>query len=108
MTAPLTKAVAAFALTAGLAPAAHAAEISISCGALGIELELCKEATQRWAEKTGHTVTVVSTPNSTTERLALYQQMLAAEAGDIDVFQVDVIWPGILGTHFIDLKPFTG
>ncbi|MEO0427894.1 MAG: ABC transporter substrate-binding protein [Pseudomonadota bacterium] len=108
MTAPWTKAVAAFALTAGLAPASHAAEISISCGALGIELELCKEATQRWAEKTGHTVTVVSTPNSTTERLALYQQMLAAEAGDIDVFQVDVIWPGILGAHFIDLKPFTG
>ncbi|MEM9762451.1 MAG: ABC transporter substrate-binding protein [Pseudomonadota bacterium] len=107
MTAPWTKAFAACALAASIAPAAQSAEIAISCGALGIELELCKEATARWAAETGHTVTVVSTPNSSTERLALYQQMLGAEAGDIDVFQVDVIWPGILGDHFIDLLPYT-
>ncbi|MEM7498342.1 MAG: ABC transporter substrate-binding protein [Pseudomonadota bacterium] len=106
MTAPWKKAVAACALGAALAPAADAAEISISCGALGIELELCKEATARWAERTGHTVTVVSTPNSSTERLALYQQILGAGAEDIDILQVDVIWPGILGTHFIDLAPY--
>ncbi|WP_239031817.1 ABC transporter substrate-binding protein [Paroceanicella profunda] len=56
---------------------------------------------------TGNTVKVVSTPNSSSERLALYQQILAAGAGDIDVLQVDVVWPGILGTHFIDLKPYT-
>ncbi|MEM6971735.1 MAG: ABC transporter substrate-binding protein [Pseudomonadota bacterium] len=80
-------------------------EVSISCGAVGIELELCKAASERWAEKTGHSVTVISTPNSSTERLALYQQILAAGASDIDVFQVDVVWPGILGTHFIDLAP---
>jgi len=48
----------------------------------------------------------VSTPNSSTERLALYQQLLAAGAADIDVFQIDVIWPGILGDHFIDLASF--
>ena len=47
--------------------------------------------------KTGNTVKIVSTPNSATERLALYQQLLAAGAGDIDVFQIDVVWTGILG-----------
>ncbi len=84
-----------------------AAEISISCGAVGVELELCQEGTKAWSEKTGHTVKIVSTPNSTTERLALYQQLLASGSDEIDIFQIDVIWPGILGSHFIDLKPYS-
>jgi trehalose/maltose transport system substrate-binding protein len=79
--------------------------IAISCGAVGQELELCKKAAEEWATKTGNKVNVVSTPNSATDRLALYQQILGAGASDIDVFQIDVIWPGILGSHFIDLKP---
>ena len=87
---------------------AHAAKISISCGAVGKELEFCKSASEAWAKKTGNEVNIVSTPDSTTERLALYQQLLAAGASDIDVFQIDVIWPGILANHFIDLKPAAG
>ena len=97
-------AVLTVALVAGRAPIA--AEIAISCGAVGQELELCREGAEAWAEKTGHTVKVVSTPASATERLALYQQLLAAEASDVDVFQVDVIWPGILGSHFVDLNRY--
>ena len=89
------------------APAASAADIAISCGAVGAELALCREGAEAWAAETGHTVEVVSTPNSTTERLALYQQLLAAGADDIDVFQIDVIWPGILGAHFIDLAQYS-
>ncbi|MXN66894.1 extracellular solute-binding protein [Stappia sp. GBMRC 2046] len=91
-----------------MASPASAASVSISCGAVGQELELCREAADAWAQKTGNEVVIVSTPNSTTERLALYQQLLAAGAGDIDVFQIDVIWPGILGSHFIDLAPYSG
>ncbi|MDQ0468284.1 ABC transporter substrate-binding protein [Labrys wisconsinensis] len=86
---------------------AHAAEIGISCGAVGQELALCKEGAEAWAKKTGNSVKIISTPNDTNERLALYQQLLSAGAGDIDVFQVDVIWPGILGNHFIDLAPYS-
>lgn len=81
--------------------------VAISCGAVGQELELCKKAAEEWATKTGNKVNVISTPNSTTDRLALYQQILGAGASDIDVFQIDVIWPGILGNHFIDLKPYS-
>jgi trehalose/maltose transport system substrate-binding protein len=102
----LTKRALAAALAAFVAHTASAANISISCGAVGQELELCRQGAEAWAAKTGNTVTVVSTPNSATERLALYQQLLAAGARDIDVFQIDVIWPGILGSHFIDLAPF--
>ncbi|WP_372422166.1 ABC transporter substrate-binding protein [Salinarimonas chemoclinalis] len=99
----------ALALTAALAAGgaqAQGASISISCGALGQELDICRDGAEAWAEATGNSVTVVSTPNSSTERLALYQQLLAAGAADIDVFQIDVIWPGILADHFIDLAPY--
>ncbi|MCC2664549.1 MAG: transporter substrate-binding protein [Geminicoccaceae bacterium] len=84
--------------------AAQAATISISCGAVGLELELCQEGANAWAEESGNQVNVISTPNSATERLALYQQILAAGSADIDVFQIDVIWPGILASHFIDFS----
>lgn len=84
----------------------HAETLTISCGAVGQELEFCKTGAEAWAKQTGNQVTIVSTPNSATARLALYQQWLAAGAADIDVFQIDVIWPGILGNHFIDLKPY--
>jgi trehalose/maltose transport system substrate-binding protein len=97
----------AAALTAIAGPAAaQGATVSISCGAVGQELEVCRQGAEAWAQETGNTVTVVSTPNSSTERLALYQQHLAAGAADIDVFQIDVIWPGILGEHFIDLSEY--
>jgi trehalose/maltose transport system substrate-binding protein len=85
---------------------AFGAELAISCGAIGIERELCAEAVSAWQARTGHSVEIVSTPSSTTDRLALYQQLLAAHAPDIDVFNVDVVWPGILGAYFIDLAPY--
>jgi len=94
--------------TPSLATAEESVELAISCGALGVELELCTTAVRDWEERTGHRVEIVSTPNSSTERLALYQQILGAGASDIDVFQVDVVWPGILGDHFLDLAPHAG
>lgn len=101
-------AVLAAGLGAALAPtAAFAESIKISCGAVGQELALCKRAAEQWARKTGHTVQVVATPNDASERLALFQQVLAAGSDKIDVFQVDVVWPGLLANHLLDLKPFT-
>lgn len=81
--------------------------LTISCGAVGAELSLCKEATAAWSEKTGHQVKVISTPNSSTERLALYQQIFSAKSSDIDVFQIDIIWPGLLANHLIDLSTYS-
>ena len=93
------------ALTA-LLGSAYAAEISIACGAVGDELKFCQTGAAAWAKKTGNTVKVVQSPNLTNDRLGLYQQSLAAKSSDIDVYQLDVVWPGLLGQHFIDLKPF--
>jgi trehalose/maltose transport system substrate-binding protein len=90
-----------------LSTAALAQKVTISCGAVGSEFKLCQEGTAAWAAKTGHQVELVSTPNSSTERLSLYQQLLAAGSSDIDVFQIDVIWPGMLGQHLLDLAPLS-
>jgi len=84
----------------------QAAVIRISCGAVGRELEMCRESAQAWAGRTGNQVEVVATPNDSSERLALYEQVLASGSDRIDVFQVDVVWPGMLGSHFIDLRPY--
>jgi trehalose/maltose transport system substrate-binding protein len=90
----------------GGAALAQGVTLHISCGAVGNELTLCTNEAQAWAKKTGNTVVVVSTPNSSTDRLALYQQQLAAQSDSIDVYQIDVIWPGILGDYFVDLSKY--
>jgi trehalose/maltose transport system substrate-binding protein len=84
---------------------ATAANIAIACGAVGVEFELCRQGAQRWAARTGHVVRMISTPNDANERLALFQQLLAARSPDIDVFQIDVVWPGILAPYLLDLTP---
>jgi trehalose/maltose transport system substrate-binding protein len=91
-----------------LASSAQAVTVSIACGTLGAEFERCREGTEAWAKKTGNEVKLVQTPSSATERLAVYQQLLAAKSSDVDVFQIDVVWPGIIGTHFVDMTKTMG
>jgi len=57
-------------------------------------------------EQTGITIEVVNGPESATDRLALYLQFFGAQSGDIDMMQIDVIWPGILAEHLVDLGPY--
>jgi trehalose/maltose transport system substrate-binding protein len=85
---------------------ALAVEVTVVCGAVGQELELCKSNAGAWATKTGNTVRVLETVNSSTDRLAYYQQNLTAGNDSIDVYQIDVVWPGILNQYFLDLKPY--
>ena len=103
----LTSAIALASL-ASTTGSAQAVELTISCGAVGAELTLCQEGVRAWEEKTGHSVDVVSTPNSSTERLSLYQQILSANSSDIDVMQIDVVWPGLLANHLLDLREVLG
>ena len=81
----------------------RAATLTLSCGSVGQELKECQDETARWAQQTGNTVRVIGAPQSDTERLALYQQYLAAGSADIDVYEIDVIWPGVLASHLEDL-----
>ncbi|AZI42672.1 ABC transporter substrate-binding protein [Deinococcus psychrotolerans] len=94
----------AVAAAAALGSQAHAVTVTLACGSVGQELQLCKEGAARWAKATGNTVKVFESPNLTNDRLGLYQQQLAAKSSDIDVYQLDVVWPGLLAQHFVDLK----
>jgi trehalose/maltose transport system substrate-binding protein len=80
--------------------------LSIACGALGVELQLCTDAVHAWERKTGNTVSIVTTPNSSTDRLALYLQMLGSRTADLDVLQIDVVWTGMLASRLADLGPY--
>jgi trehalose/maltose transport system substrate-binding protein len=86
--------------------ASASASLSISCGAVGQELDLCRTAAAAWGKQTGNDVHVVSTPADASERLALYQQLLASGSNRIDVLQIDVVWPGQLARHLVDLRPY--
>ena len=86
---------------------AHAVEITITCGPSGSDVEFCLKHAQAWAAKTGNTIKNFSPPNSPTEKLALYRQLFAAKSSDIDVVQIDTVWPGLLKDHLLDLKPYS-
>ena len=87
--------------------AARADTLSIACGSIGKEQQLCQSLTADWGKRTGNTVRVIAMPPSDSDRLALYRQLFGAQSADIDLFEIDTIWPGILGSNFIDLKPYT-
>ncbi|MEZ4712151.1 MAG: ABC transporter substrate-binding protein [Caldilineaceae bacterium] len=57
-------------------------------------------------EQTGLEVEVVNGPESATDRIAQYLQILGAGTADVDVMMIDVIWPGILAEHLVDLSPY--
>ncbi len=65
-----------------------------------------KAAVAYCEEQTGISVDVQAGPESATDLLAIYLQFFGAGASDIDLMQIDVIWPGILAEHLVDLRPY--
>jgi trehalose/maltose transport system substrate-binding protein len=63
---------------------------------------LCDE----WSQKTGNKVEIISRPQDASATLQQYQQYWAARSGDVDVYQIDVIWQSIAGPHAVDLKKY--
>jgi trehalose/maltose transport system substrate-binding protein len=57
-------------------------------------------------EQTGLEVEIINGPQSATDRIAQYLQFFGAQSSDVDVLMIDVIWPGILAEHLIDLSPY--
>ncbi|MES3025431.1 MAG: ABC transporter substrate-binding protein [Pseudomonadota bacterium] len=88
------------------AGAAQAVEVTIACGSVGTDVEICKKLTAEWSAKTGNTVKIFAAPGSSTDQLALYRKQFEAKSGEVDVLSVDVVWPGIIKQHLLDLTPF--
>jgi trehalose/maltose transport system substrate-binding protein len=99
-----TVALAILALFAA-APARAGVTLSFACDSTGKGYDICKAGADIWAAKTGNTVNIIQLPNETGDRLALFQQQLAAGSSDVDIYMIDVVWPGLIGTHLLDLKP---
>jgi trehalose/maltose transport system substrate-binding protein len=78
-------------------------ELFYVSGAVGNAVENFKALVKPWEEATGHTVTLVPMPASTTDQFGQYRLWLAAGAADIDLYQTDVIWAPQLADHFVDL-----
>jgi trehalose/maltose transport system substrate-binding protein len=89
----------------GLSLSASAVEISITCGSVGKDAALCRNKVATWEKQTGHQVKIILMPQSTTDQLALNQQWMASQSTP-DIVRIDVIWPGLLANHLIDLSPY--
>jgi trehalose/maltose transport system substrate-binding protein len=61
---------------------------------------------QQFTRETGIRVSLLPSPESAQQKLALWQELLGTGASGPDVYGIDVIWPGILNEYFIDLKPY--
>lgn len=87
---------------------AHAAgvTVTIACGTVGQDFEFCKKSADEWSAKTGNSVKHLTIPQSTSDILGLFRQMFAAKSTDLDVLNVDVVWPGIIKSHLVDLTPY--
>ena len=86
---------------------ANAANITISCGSNAADLEFCGKFAEDWGKKNGHTVKMYTPPTSTTDNLALLRQQFAAKSSDLDVIMIDVVWPGVIKDHLVDLKKYS-
>jgi trehalose/maltose transport system substrate-binding protein len=107
MPSPLFRIVTTTLLTFAAASLTHAASLTVDCGANAADLEWCGKYVEEWAKQHGHTVKMYTAPTSTTDNLALLRQQFAAKSADIDVLRVDVVWPGVIKDHLLDLKKYS-
>jgi trehalose/maltose transport system substrate-binding protein len=94
-------------LAFGAASSLQAATITISCGSNAADVEYCGKFAEEWGKKNGHTVKMYSPPASTTDNLSLLRQQFAAKSADLDVIMIDVVWPGVIKDHLVDLKKYS-
>ncbi len=65
-------------------------------------------AVQKFTDATGIKVNIVHGENQTDARLQAMRQQFAAQSSDIDVYQIDIIWPGVIAEHAVDLSSAFG
>ena len=107
MTPRLSRQLAGLALACGAAASGQAATLTMSCGSNAADIEWCGKFAEEWGKTNGHTVKLYTPPASTTDNLALLRQQFAAKSADLDVIMVDVVWPGVIKDHLVDLKKYS-
>jgi trehalose/maltose transport system substrate-binding protein len=83
--------------------------ITIATGAVGIEYELSVAAAEEYMKMNPDvSVRVLDTPDLADDRLGLYLQFFESQSSEVDIYQIDVIWPGDIAEHLLDLNDFGG
>ncbi len=70
--------------------------------------EARQQELQQFTRETGIRVNLLPSPESARQKLVLWRELLGTGAAGPDVYGLDVIWPGMLGEYFIDLRPYFG
>jgi trehalose/maltose transport system substrate-binding protein len=81
------------------------ATIKAVLGADGPGAPFDDAAAAKFSEATGIQVQIIRGDQDATQRLATYRQQLSAASADVDVYMIDVIWPGIMAEFAEDLTP---
>ena len=61
---------------------------------------------EEWAKQTGNKVQYLDLPPSANDVLQLFSQYWAARSPEVDIYQIDVTWPGLAAPHAVDLKKY--
>ncbi|MFP4362701.1 MAG: ABC transporter substrate-binding protein [Spirochaetia bacterium] len=81
--------------------------INVAADPNGASYELMQEqAGVFMSDNPGVNVELLDTPQSTTDLLGIYLQFFEAQSEELDVYRIDVIWPGDLAQHFLDLNEY--
>jgi trehalose/maltose transport system substrate-binding protein len=82
-------------------------EITVASDTVGASYELAQEAAEMYEKENPNVeVNILDTPRLANDRLNLYLQYFEQESSEVDVYQIDVIWPGDLEQHFVDLYDY--
>jgi trehalose/maltose transport system substrate-binding protein len=76
-------------------------------GAVGQELQLAQDGAAAYMKLHPNVeVECLETPDLSNDRLGLYLQYFEAKSSAVDLYQIDVIWPGDIGEHLLDLNEY--
>lgn len=95
---------AALVAAMALCGAAQAADVTVAAHSTGKNLDFLHRLFGEFEQQTGHKVTLVTMPPSSSEQFAQFRLWLAAGNSDVDVYQTDVVWAPQLAEQFVDLK----
>ena len=69
-------------------------------------MQLRQDALDEFTARTGIQVDLIPTLGTSSEQLELMRKFLQRGSPAPDVYLIDVIWPGTLHEHLLDLTPY--
>lgn len=80
--------------------------LTMDCSSVGREYELCVDRLEVFMERTGYRVIPKPGPTDASLHLSVLQELSLTRSQGLDVYAVDVIWPGILADDLLDLREY--